>query len=147
MNRLTGIAALLLAAMAFAGPALARQHRGPEMFEMWREELELSDEQLIRIKELHFDTRVTEIEKRAIVELAELELTREMDQDAPDETKAMRLFDDVHEARGELEKVHLKNRLRMKGILTKEQQVTLGRLLREKREERRMPPQRHRRPR
>jgi Spy/CpxP family protein refolding chaperone len=121
-------------------------HNGPEFFQLWQEELQLSDEQLDRINELHFETRLEEIEKRSLVERAELELAREMDATDPSEERVMDLFEDAHEARMELERIHLRNRLRMKSILSETQERALRRLLAEHRAaraQRKGPPPQH----
>jgi Spy/CpxP family protein refolding chaperone len=113
---------------------------GPELFRLWQHELQLSDEQLAEIDELHFETRLEMVKKRASVETAELEFAREMDAYQPNEARVMELFETLHKARMELERLHVRNRLRMKSILSDTQQHQLKRLLMEHRSERVGPP-------
>jgi len=115
----------------------------PGPLERWRSELELTEEQIMSIDEIQYASRVDEIARRAALERAELELDREMRKSAPDESKAMRLFDDVHKARGELERIHLRTRLKIRGILTQEQHQLLEDLMKHEEEpqEKPRPPQ------
>lgn len=136
------VAVGVMSQSSIAGPLAG----GPEIFQLCQEELRLSDEQLAEIKELHFAMRLDEIEKRASVETAELELARGMDAADPEEERIMQLFEDVYKARMDLERIHVRHRLRMKSILTETQELELKRLLHEQRAQRKGPPP-HGRPR
>jgi Spy/CpxP family protein refolding chaperone len=127
---------ILVAVGGMSQSSVARPFGGDlGVFQLWQEELRLLDEQLAEIKELRFEMRLDEIEKRALVETAELELAREMEATHPDEERVMHLFEDVHKARMELERIHVRNRLRMTSILTETQELALRRLLNEQRTE------------
>jgi Spy/CpxP family protein refolding chaperone len=106
---------------------------GPGIFQLWQDELQLSDEQLAGIKDLHFEMRLEEIKRRASVETAEVELAREMEASLPNEERVMHVFENLHKARLELECIHLQTRLRMKFILSETQEATLRALLAEHR--------------
>ena len=115
-------AAICVVTLAALAPCGA-QPPGP--LERWRSELELTEDQITRIDEVQYASRVDEIARRADLERAELELDREMRKPAADESAVLRLFDAVHEARGQLERLHLRTRLKIRGILTPEQHQRL----------------------
>ncbi|MCU0612842.1 MAG: Spy/CpxP family protein refolding chaperone [Candidatus Eisenbacteria bacterium] len=110
----------------------------PVPLERWAGELELTGDQLAAIDEIQYRSRQEEISRRAELERAELEMDREMRKDAPSESAALGLFDAVHEARGKLERIHLRTRLKVRGVLTPVQRQKLEDLMR--REEKPHPP-------
>ncbi|MBN1424975.1 Spy/CpxP family protein refolding chaperone [Candidatus Fermentibacteria bacterium] len=112
--------ALFIVAVATPLTASAQPRMEPPL-EHWREELGLTDEQIVKIGDIQYASRVDEIGRRAELERAELELEREMRKAMPEESTALRLFDAAHKARGELERIHLRTRLRVRAILTPEQ--------------------------
>lgn len=120
-------AILCMAAAAMPLTAVAEPPPGPPLEEM-REELGLSDEQIAKIGDIRYSARRDEITRRAELERVELELERELSKASPDESTALRLFDAAHTARGELERIHLRTRLRIRAILTPEQERELQKL-------------------
>lgn len=129
----TARAMVCVAALSLVNPCVARPILPAAPLERWKDKLELTDEQVRALEGIHYESRVDEIARRAALERAELELEREMNKDLPDQSTALRLFDDVHKARGELEKAHLRATIRIRGVLTPHQRQRLEELMRTER--------------
>ncbi len=133
MNRHIIYALGLLSCMLIVLPAYAGPPRGPELFRNLQDELGLNEGQMEEIEELHYESRLQEIEKRADLARAELDLDKAMAETIPNESQALQAFERVCTTRAALERIHLEKRLAMRKILSPDQQDKLRRLLHERR--------------
>ena len=132
MKLRAGFIPAILAILAVCVPSWAQPIDGPELFRDLQDELALSDAQITEIEEIHWEARAEEIEKRAQLELAELEFQKIMAQDDPEDKDVMNAFERVGIARMELEKIHIRRRLEVNRILTKEQKFEMRRHMKER---------------
>lgn len=133
MNRHTICALGLLSCMLLVLPAYAGPPRGPELFRNLQDELGLSEGQMQEIEELHYESRLQEIEKRADLARAELDLDKALAETNPNESQVFQKFERVCTTRAALERIHLEKRLGIRKILSEDQQDKLRRLLMERR--------------
>jgi periplasmic protein CpxP/Spy len=102
------------------------------------EKLKLTDEQRKGMDQIFQDHRLKLIDLRGSVEKAELELQPLMQEDQPNEVKALAQIDKLAQARAELEKANARFLFALRAKLTAEQWKTL-RTLREDKKDFRQP--------
>ena len=84
------------------------------------EELDLSEEQVKRIKKVQFEMKKKEIEINSKIEIAELELRKMMMDDAP-EKEFNKQIDKITNQIGEKRKLYIRGQFEIKNLLTDEQ--------------------------
>jgi Spy/CpxP family protein refolding chaperone len=93
------------------------------------EQLDLSDAQRDRVRQLVDDERRRTIPLQADVRMAELDLEQALEADKPDAAAVDRLADRIAGLRGSMMKSHLKTRLAVHALLTPAQRTKLRRLV------------------
>ncbi|MCK4234797.1 hypothetical protein KAX75_10230 [candidate division WOR-3 bacterium] len=84
-------------------------------------EIGLSDEQVKEIKELTINTKKKMIKIRADIELKEIDLKVALDEDKPNEGKAVSLINDIMKKKTEARVLQIKQLISIKKTLTSEQ--------------------------
>ncbi len=103
-----------------------RPHRPPVFnIEMLADELELTEDQVSQINELRFAAEKNAIATRSKIELAELELKKMMQDEQPDENKIKNKIEEIGKLKTELRWTQVQNHLKIKSLLTPEQQEKL----------------------
>ena len=85
------------------------------------QELKLSDDQIETIKKLAKDTEKKMIQLRADMEMKEIDLRDILDEDEPDEAKAVALVKDIMELKTEQRVLKIKEMIKIKKTLTPQQ--------------------------
>lgn len=133
MKRQLLFAVTTLLAMAFGASALLAQPRqqktdSPGMHERMAEALNLSDEQKTQIRQIMLDTRKKNIDTKAKLELAQLELHELMRVDAPDQKKIDVKITEVSKLRETMMRARIESHLAMQKLLTPEQRKKMQEL-------------------
>jgi Spy/CpxP family protein refolding chaperone len=116
--------ALLLISVLFVMAAVSSSYaefRGVFRNKKIAKELKLSDEQIETIKELAKNTEKKMIQLRADMEMKEIDLRDLLDEDAPNEAKAIELVKDIMELKTEQKVLKIKELIKVKKTLTPEQ--------------------------
>jgi len=143
MARTTWIIAIVIVLVgAVVGVAIAREmgHRQRDKglaIERLADELELTEEQRETIRDIRFEHREAEIESKAKLERAKLDMERAMSEDDFDRKKIYTLAEKVTQLEREMKLAGIDNLLRIMEVLTDEQRDRLQEL-RVERAERRM---------
>jgi Spy/CpxP family protein refolding chaperone len=109
-----------------AGKKQAMQHR-PYLGNSWddilenRKELNLTDEQRDKIRQLSFEFKKAQVDRRANVERARLELNQLRTDESASNEAVMVAIDNLAQARAEIEKARYSFRKDIQAVLTKEQ--------------------------
>jgi Spy/CpxP family protein refolding chaperone len=104
------------------------------------EKLKLTEEQRKSMDQIFHDHRLKLIDLRGAVEKAELELQPLMQEDQPNEAKAMAQIDKLAQARAELEKANARFLFALRAKLTVEQWKTLQTIREDRKDFRPLPP-------
>jgi Spy/CpxP family protein refolding chaperone len=104
------------------------------------EKLKLTDEQRKAMDQIFLDHRLKLIDLRGAVEKAELELQPLMQEDQPNEVKALAQIDKLAQARAELEKANARFLFALRAKLTAEQWKTLQTIREDRKDFRQIPP-------
>jgi Spy/CpxP family protein refolding chaperone len=105
--------------------------------ERFSEELNLTSEQLSKIKSVWFDLHKRAIEVRAKIQLAELELRELMDADTPNESQVKGKIEVIGKLRTDLRLARVEGMMSIHQVLSAEQKAKLKELRQENRAERR----------
>ncbi|MGH7494538.1 MAG: Spy/CpxP family protein refolding chaperone [bacterium] len=124
------VTALLVTAFCVSAlQAQPRQRtRAEGMHERLAEALNLSDEQKAQIRQIMVDTRKKNIDTKAKLELAQLELHELMRVDAPDQKKIDAKITEVSKLRETMMRARIESRLAMQKLLTPEQRKKMQEL-------------------
>lgn len=100
--------------MPFGHPSLSDVTRA-------REELKLSDEQVAKLKSIHYDFRMAQVDRRAEISKARIELGRlKMDQSSSEQA-VLKAIDNLSRAQAEVEKAQYKYTKSLQSVLSEEQ--------------------------
>jgi Spy/CpxP family protein refolding chaperone len=133
MKRQLLFAVTMLLALVFGASALLAQPRQqrtdvPGMHQRLAEALNLSDEQKTQIHQIMLDTRKKNIDTKAKLELARLELHELMRADAPDQKKIDVKITEVSKLRETMMRARIESHLAMQKLLTPEQRKKMQEL-------------------
>lgn len=137
-KKITPILILSLVTTAFLTPEAFSQkpfkrHKPPRFnIEMLADELELTQEQLTKMKEQRFATQKNSIELRSKVQIAVLELRRLLEDETTDENKIKSKIEEIGKLKTELHWTRVQGRLNIKNLLTSEQLEKLQELKKER---------------
>ncbi len=126
-----------LISTAFAGnQAISRRphKRPPTLFsqiELFSDQLGLTEEQQVKIKEQKFNTDKEAIQLRSKIQIAELELRNLLQSDDPDEEEIKNKIEEIGKLKTELRFILVKRELEIRNTLTSEQMEKLQSLTRE----------------
>ncbi len=98
-----------------------------------RKELNLSDEQINKIKQMTFDFQTAQVDRRAVVQKARIELKRLKTDKAAIEESVMQAFDKLALAQAEVHKASFLLRNQMHSVLTDKQLEHLKEIWQERR--------------
>jgi len=139
MNRTTkviliatlAVAAILSVAFALPAGRKGRPGKGPDL-EKLADNLELSEDQIDRIREIRYDFEEDGIDRRAELEKAQLEMRKLMDEDDFDRGKIMAQAEKVTTLESEMKLAKIDGMLRALEVLTDKQREELGELRKER---------------
>jgi Spy/CpxP family protein refolding chaperone len=121
---------------------IERKHPGakaPFLHNSWsdvlekRKQLNLSDEQIEKIKQLTHEFRTTQVDRRAIVEKARIQLGHLKSEKSAGEETVMQAIDNLAQAQAEMHKARYRFRTQMLSVFTERQLQQLKELRQERR--------------
>jgi Spy/CpxP family protein refolding chaperone len=100
-----------------------------------RQELNLSDEQVAKLKQMHHEFRLAQVDRKAEIEKAQIHLNRLRMDRTVSENEVMDAIDDLAQSRAEQSKAQYRFRIQMRAALTPEQLEKWDGLMKEHRQE------------
>lgn len=131
---------LLAVLLVAAAPAYALDMPRPNDFEAIGDRLGLSDDQRAKVSDIVYDYQTRQVDLRAKVDKAEIELARVLDAEKPDDKAVLKAVDALIAAEADVKRNKVLMMLEIRKVLTPEQWRQLEEIRRHRRGRDETPP-------